>query len=371
MINIQKLYLSLQRLTKKGSTMKKTFTLTILLTMLASVSFAQYRLTYDANGLRPGDYRNMKKIEYVSQGEAGGNLVWDFSKSKILNDMYINQESDLTNSSVEGYRLSCDEGGQKNTLFEITPSEKRYFGLKSKNTTIKFEEPIVDLFFPMSYGDSKLGAMVGTYETANITSYIDGTYSTKADAYGTLILPNGNVYYNALRVKVEKNYLQEFNNSKYTIHTVRYQYFVDGARYPVIIAVESEVASDCNCKCENSVSKEMFMEIPAVYGNDAIKNVTVRGSKESNDDADFNYLVTPNPFTEYINVALTIEKDAEISIDILDMNGKVMKQLMSERISAGQQTYNFNVSSLNPGKYALRIVVDGKSYTNKLLKAER
>ena len=55
MINIQKLYLSLQRLTKKGSTMKKTFTLTILLTMLASVSFAQYRLTYDANGLRPGD----------------------------------------------------------------------------------------------------------------------------------------------------------------------------------------------------------------------------------------------------------------------------------------------------------------------------
>jgi len=55
----------------------------------------------------------------------------------------------------------------------------------------------------------------------------------------------------------------------------------------------------------------------------------------------------------------------------LDMNGKVMRQLMSERISAGQQTYNFNVSSLNPGKYALRIVVDGKSYTNKLLKAER
>ena len=71
MINIQKLYLSLQRLTKKGSTMKKTFTLTILLTMLASVSFAQCRLTYDANGLRPGDYRNMKKIEYVSQSETG------------------------------------------------------------------------------------------------------------------------------------------------------------------------------------------------------------------------------------------------------------------------------------------------------------
>lgn len=350
--------------------MKKTFTLTILLTMLASVSFAQYRLSYDANVLRPGDYRNMKKIDYVSQGEAGENLVWDFSKSKIINDMYINQESDLTNSSVEGFRLSCDEGGQKNTLFEITSTEKRYFGLKSKNTTIKFEEPIVDLFFPMSYGNAKYGAMVGTYETSSITGYIDGVYSTKADAYGTLILPGGNVYYNTLRVKVEKNYVQDFNNTKYTIHTVRYQYFTEGARYPVIIAVESEVTSDCNCKCGNSSSKEMFMEIPAVYGNDAIKNVTVRGANDDL-DADFNYLVTPNPFTEFIDVALTIEKDADISIDILDMNGKVMKQLLSEKISAGQQSFKFNVSSLLPGKYALRIVVDGKSYTNKLLKAEK
>lgn len=350
--------------------MKKTFTLTILLAMLTSVTFAQYRLTYDANVLRPGDYRNMKQIEYAPQGEAGENKVWDFSKSKIVKDMYINQEKDLSNSSAEGFRLSCDEGGKKNTLFEITSTEKRYFGMESANTTIKFEEAIVDLFFPMSYGDAKMGPMVGTYETANLVSYIDGSYITKADAYGTLILPDGNVYYNTLRVKVEKNYKQEFGKYNYDIKTIRYQYFTEGARYPVLIAVESEVTSDCNCKCGNSTSKEMFMETPAVYGNDAIKNVKVRGSKK-NEVSDFNYLVTPNPFTEFINVALTTEKEADITIDILDMNGKIMKELMSEKISAGQQSFNFNVSSLNPGKYALRITVDGKSYTNKLLKAEK
>jgi hypothetical protein len=350
--------------------MKKTFTLTILLSMLASVSFAQYRLTYDANMLRPGDYRNMKQIEYSPQGEAGENLVWDFSKSAIVKDMYINQESDLTNCSTEGYRLSCDEGGQKNTLFEITPSEKKYFGMVSANTNIRFEEPIVDLFFPMSYGDAKIGSMVGTYETQKFVGYIDGSYITKADAYGTLILPDGNVYYNTLRVKVEKKYTQDFNNTKYDIHTIRYQYFTEGARYPVLIAVESNVTSDCNCKCGNSTSKEMYMETPAVYGNDAIKNVTVRKGGEEN-IADFNYLVTPNPFADVINVSLTCEKETEISIDILDMDGKIIKPLMNKEIVKGQKTFNFNVSSLQPGKYALRIITDGKSYTNKLLKAER
>jgi hypothetical protein len=82
-------------------------------------------------------------------------------------------------------------------------------------------------------------------------------------------------------------------------------------------------------------------------------------------------LVTPNPFADVINVSLTCEKETEISIDILDMDGKIIKPLMNKEIVKGQKTFNFNVSSLQPGKYALRIITDGKSYTNKLLKAER
>ena len=121
--------------------MRKLITLSTALAF-AMGCFAQYSLSFEANGLRQGDYRNMKQIEYVAQANDGANQVWDFSKSKIIKDFYIQQNEDVLNTPTEGYRLSCDEGGEKNTLFEITPNEKRFFGLENKNTVMKLA-PII------------------------------------------------------------------------------------------------------------------------------------------------------------------------------------------------------------------------------------
>lgn len=348
--------------------MKKLFTLTAAMLFTAGC-FAQYTLSYKANQLRIGDYRNMKQIEYQAQGEAGANQYWDFSKAKVLKDMYIDQQEDMNAVGQEGYRLSCDEGGTKHTLFEITKSEKRYFGMVTPNSKIEFEEPIVDLMFPFSYQDTKVGAMVGTYTPNNgEVSYIDGNYITTADAWGTLVLPDGNTYRNVLRVKVTKNYTQNFGKTNYKINTTRYQYFAEGARYPVLIVVESETSSDSGCKCGGKFG-EMYMETPAVYENDAVKAAPVAGEFEYN--AEFNYLASPNPFKESIHLAFSMGADAKVSVDMLDMNGRVLKNFMSEQLAAGQHVYNFNASSLAPGQYALRIQVGDNVYTNVMLKNKK
>lgn len=345
--------------------MKKLFTLTAA-TLLAAGCFAQYSLSYKANQLRIGDYRNMKQIEYQAQGEAGANQYWDFSKAKVLKDMYIDQQEDLNATAEEGYRLSCDEGGTKHTLFEITKSEKRYYGMVTPGSKIDFEQPIVDLMFPFSYQDTKVGSMVGTYTPNNgEVSYIDGNYITTADAWGTLVLPDGNTYRNVLRVKVTKNYIQNFGKTKYTINTTRYQYFAEGARYPVLIVVESESKSDSGCKCGGKFG-EMYMETPAVYENDAIKAAPKAG--EPSFAASFNYLASPNPFAETIHLAFTMDEDAKVVVDILDMNGRVLDNFLSEQLTAGQHTYDFNASALTPGSYALRIQAGDKVYTNIMLK---
>lgn len=346
--------------------MRKLFTLTAAM-LLAAGCFAQYSLSYKANQLRIGDYRNMKQIEYQEQGPAGANQYWDFSKAKVLKDMYIDQQEDLNAIAEEGYRLSCDEGGTKHTLFEITKSEKRYFGMITPGAKIEFNQPIVDLMFPLSYQDTKAGIMDGAYIPNNGTpSLIAGNYVTKADAWGTLVLPDGNTYRNVLRVKVTKDYKQTFGKTEYTINTTRYQYFAEGARYPILIVVESETKSDKGCKCGGKYA-EMFMETPAVYENDAIKSAPKNGFEYS---ADFNYLASPNPFGETINLAFTMGDDAKVTVDILDINGRLLSTFMSEQLSAGQYTYNFNASFLTPGQYALRIQVGDKTYTNMMLKNE-
>lgn len=345
--------------------MKKLFTLTAAM-LLAAGCFAQYSLSYKANQLRIGDYRNMKQIEYQAQGEAGANQYWDFSKAKVLKNMYIDQQEDLNAVAESGYRLSCDEGGTKHTLFEITKSEKRYFGMVTPGAKIDFQEPIVDLMFPFSYQDTKVGEMIGTYTPNNgEVSYIDGNYITTADAWGTLVLPDGNTYRNVLRVKVTKNYTQNFGKTNYKINTTRYQYFAEGARYPVLIVVESETSSDSGCKCGGKFG-EMYMETPAVYENDAIKSAPKAGELEYT--AEFNYLASPNPFTETINLAFTMGENAQVSVDILDMNGRVLKSFLNESLAAGQHVYDFNASFLTAGQYALRIQVGDKTYTNVMLK---
>lgn len=347
--------------------MRKLFTLTAAM-LLAAGCFAQYSLSYKANQLRIGDYRNMKQIEYQEQGEAGANQYWDFSKTKVLKDMYIDQQEDLNAVAEEGYRLSCDEGGTKHTLFEITKSEKRYFGMITPGGKIEFEQPIVDLMFPLSYKDTKAGIMDGAYIPNNgEPSLIKGNYMTKADAWGTLVLPDGNTYRNVLRVKVTKDYKQNYGKTSYTIHTTRYQYFAEGARYPVLIVVESETSSDSGCKCGGKYA-EMFMETPAVYENDAIKSAPKNNGFEY--AAEFNYLASPNPFSESINLAFTLGADAKVTVDILDINGRLLNTFMSEQLSSGQYSYNFNASGLTPGQYALRIQVGDETYTNMMLKNE-
>ncbi|MBR2262335.1 MAG: T9SS type A sorting domain-containing protein [Paludibacteraceae bacterium] len=347
--------------------MRKLITLSTALAFTMGC-FAQYSLSFEANGLRQGDYRNMKQIEYVAQANDGANQVWDFSKSKIIKDFYIQQNEDVLNTPTEGYRLSCDEGGEKNTLFEITPNEKRFFGLENKNTVMKLDEPIVDLMFPFSYQDAKMGSYSGSTQTGSHTSYFDGNYITKADAWGTLILPDGNVYYNVLRVKVDKEYTEDYGSSTFKVKSIRYQYFAEGARYPIIITIEQEYIPQSGCKCSNSKYTAMFMEKPAVYKNDAVQ-IGNKNGKAKAGISSFNYLASPNPFAESLNIAFNLDKDSEVVIDILDLNGKTVMKLFRDNLSAGQYSYDFETSALFPGTYTLSITVDGKVYTNKMLKS--
>lgn len=344
--------------------MKKIFTLTVAM-LLAAGCYAQNVITYQNNALRAGDYRSLKQIEYQESTEGGANQIWDYSKAKeISSDMYISQAENGIAANKSDLALVCDEGGAKNTYFEISKTQKMYKGLESKNTKISFEEPIVDLKFPFSYGEIISGTMVGTYKSGNNEYSIDGNYFTSADAWGTLMTPDGNVYYNTLRVKVEKTYTQEVGKSKYEIHTVRYQYFAEGVRYPILIVLESEVKTDCNCACNNK-TKEAFFETPMYFSG---KNRAISENGEESIIENFEYNVTPNPFSSAITTTFTISKNAKINIELMDLNGKSIKKIVNEKLEAGSYSYTSNTSELSAGQYTIVVRVGKKLYTSKLVK---
>ena len=350
--------------------MKKVYTLALSLFAVATL-FAQTAITYECNALRAGDVRNLKQIEYQDPGTGGTGLVWDFSQAKELKSMTISQAENRAITDNNNLNLICDEGGVKNTLFEISKTKKMYWGLENAGVKIKFNEPVIDLKFPFYYGEKVEGIMDGTY-TDVINSKVNpikGTYTTQADALGTVILPDGNFYQNVLRVKVEKKYTQTFQSmngtdEEYQISSIRYQYFAKGVRYPVLIILETEIKTDCKCSC-SSKTKEAYYETPASSFEDFEKVVSDKGNAIIEG---FEYNVSPNPFENDLRVAFSVRKNAKVEIDLIDMTGKTVKQIMGEKMKKGDYVYNVNTSDVIGGNYVIRLTVDGEIYSNKLVK---
>jgi len=350
--------------------MKKVYTLALSL-FAAATLFAQTSVTYECNALRAGDVRNLKQIEYQDPGKGGANQVWDFSQSKEIKEMVIRQTENRTITSNNNLNLVCDEGGVKNTIFEISKTKKMYWGLENAAVKIKFNEPIVDLKFPFNYGEKVEGIMDGIYaENNGKVNPIKGTYTTQADAWGTVILPDGNVYQNVLRVKVEKTYVQTFQSAsgtdeEYQISSIRYQYFVKGVRYPVLIILETDIKTDCKCSC-SSKTKEAFYETPAFLFGDSGKDIISDNGETIIEN--FEYNVSPNPFENDLRVAFSLSKNAKVEINLADMSGKTVKQIINGKIEKGDYVYNVNTSGIIAGSYVIQLKVNKNTYSNKLVK---
>jgi hypothetical protein len=76
----------------------------------------------------------------------------------------------------------------------------------------------------------------------------------------------------------------------------------------------------------------------------------------------------PNPATNELVVKCYLEKEDKGSIDIISMEGKLVKTLMAKAsIKAGYTPFQFSVSDLPSGMYQLRLRTSERVLTQKLV----
>jgi hypothetical protein len=68
----------------------------------------------------------------------------------------------------------------------------------------------------------------------------------------------------------------------------------------------------------------------------------------------------PNPFTEQINVRYRLTIPAEVTIQILDATGRLIATVNEGTREAGEFTTSYNGSSLVPGNYFARLLMNGR-----------
>ncbi len=79
--------------------------------------------------------------------------------------------------------------------------------------------------------------------------------------------------------------------------------------------------------------------------------------------------IQPNPVrSNEVNLILVSQKTSDLSIQLYDMNGKVLRNGQYDLIK-GRNELRLNVDDLTNGVYLLKALVDGKVQTHRILKA--
>ncbi len=85
-----------------------------------------------------------------------------------------------------------------------------------------------------------------------------------------------------------------------------------------------------------------------------------------NNAADFQ--ITPNPFDECTQICFSLKQDAEVSLEILDLNGKTLHKVLNQlAMNCGDYKIPFSDKNLNPGSYICKLTIGAKQLSQVMI----
>ena len=365
--------------------MKKEVLSMILLIVCLTTSGQQ--VSKHTNSYRGNDM--LEKRQVLSRGLELSNKnskgIWSLEDAEIAKK-----------SSVAEYTALTD------TLMAVERGDRRYFsqdkgtvsiiGSENYMEQISYDMPETWLQFPMEQGDSVCGYFNG------IGKYCDrlfmrrfGTYRTKADATGKLVLPDGDTLRNVLRLHTERyvgSITAPIDTMKYRIPAFTtdsiirhmatdttlikediYRWYADGYRYPVL---EATIVS----RNKQQLSGEIFYYAPEEQellvldeeNKKTRERLAATGTEKEDgidsgdaDERDFTYHVSQDEGSETINISYSSEQSGKVTALLVNSQGYVFRQTSQSDGSPLRLSY----SGLRPGQYIIGINTGTHQFAEK------
>lgn len=98
--------------------------------------------------------------------------------------------------------------------------------------------------------------------------------------------------------------------------------------------------------------------------------IVVGGIEENETSPVSNIVVTPNPFSDRLDISFDLEKSMPVTVDLLDIHGRVLMNLLSETCTEGSFSSSFDMTGFpcKSGWYFVRFGVDGNYSLKKVVK---
>jgi hypothetical protein len=75
-----------------------------------------------------------------------------------------------------------------------------------------------------------------------------------------------------------------------------------------------------------------------------------------------------SPFNQETLIRFYIPVRSKVSLQVMDMQGKIIGVLLEEELAVGRHSYLWNVGELKEGQYILRLVTNNFVKSRKILK---
>lgn len=355
---------------------------------------SQHRLTSELNMIRPGDEIIKQQVEYTDPGQSGENAVWDLGKPKTVRTEYTLVYSTENDTLITGT--------EHLTMYRYTLENDSLllWGFDNQTTLQKNKLPELQLKFPFMFGDTIKSYYFGYGKYGNrLEAETFGTIETRADAYGMMILPDGDTLKNVLRTRTLKcivqdirsmpaDYYEKLLSTAYlspdsidrrlqtdstVLVTETFRWYAKGYRYPIFETVKNNIQL---IDGENyNIMQTAFFYPPQAHSylsNDGSNPILLKEAENSVLYDPWKGLVLnchPNPVKNHLDTELYLPRSVKnLRLQIRNSMGLIM--LDENKGSLPEGTYHFRLSAYNliPGSYILDIRADDKLISEVILK---
>jgi hypothetical protein len=87
----------------------------------------------------------------------------------------------------------------------------------------------------------------------------------------------------------------------------------------------------------------------------------------SDNDSDMSLTLYPNPSIDYANVDFNLDKKSDVSIYVFDMNGRMVRNMKLDNLSAGAHKQTISVSDLRNGVYVVKLVAGSNEQVSRIV----
>ena len=325
--------------------MKNSFLLTLQL-ILVGVSNAQLTAS-DVNPIA-GDTFHIQTCSYIGLGNAGNNVVWDFSGVSSIDGpalvSYTHGFPTLPNSNITSIQTIVDNPNVQpiTRILHVNSTAQEYLG--SPDVTYSDSEKLLE--FPIDLSMNFTDDFAASFVTAGNNFDKTGNSTITCDGFGTLITPEG-TYTDVYRTHLVQSSSDVSTsggiNSQYT--TDEYNWYKAGYHHPIM-----------------TLGTYSFVLSPIDITENRAKYLVENNSVSEITDLDVSEIsIYPNPAQETIHLET---KHIIKSVDLISLNGKKIRS-----IQVNSNTPTISISNLKAGTYILRIETkSGKISYQKFLK---